>query len=71
MKHVVFGILILTVWAGIPAASTPPTMPFSEVRTGMRGTARTVFAGTDVESFDVEILGKLPNIGPRQKCFDL
>ena len=66
MKHVVFGILILTVWAGIPAASTPPTMPFSEVRTGMRGTARTVFAGTDVESFDVEILGKLPNIGPRQ-----
>jgi len=66
MKQVVCGILILAVWAGIPAESAPSTMPFSEVRTGMRGTARTVFEGTRVESFDVEILGKLPNIGPRQ-----
>ncbi len=66
MKHVVPGILILTVCAGIAAESPPPTMPFSEVRTGMRGTARTVFDGTTIESFDVEILGKLPNIGPRQ-----
>jgi len=66
MKHVVVGILILVVWAGIPAESAPSTMPFSEVRKGMRGTALTVFDGTTIESFDVEILGKLPNIGPRQ-----
>jgi len=66
MKHVVFGILILAVWTGIPAESAPLTMPFSEVRKGMRGTARTVFDGTTIETFDVEILGKLPNIGPHQ-----
>jgi hypothetical protein len=66
MKHVVFGILILALWAAPALADAVPTMPFSEVREGMRGTARTVFAGTTVESFDVEILGKLPNIGPRQ-----
>jgi len=66
MKPAVFGILILAVWTGVAAESAPPTMPFSEVRKGMRGTARTVFDGTTVESFDVEILGKLPNIGPRQ-----
>ena len=39
---------------------------FDEVESGMRGTGLTVFEGTRVESFDVEILGKLPNIGPGQ-----
>jgi hypothetical protein len=41
-------------------------MPFSEVRAGMKGTGRTVFSGSRVETFEVEILGKLPNIGPGQ-----
>ncbi|NIM01020.1 MAG: hypothetical protein GTN89_08965 [Acidobacteria bacterium] len=66
MKHVLLVILIVALWSGAAAESAPATMPFSEVRKGMRGTARTVFDGTTVESFDVEILGKLPNIGPSQ-----
>lgn len=42
-------------------------MPFSDVREGMRGTARTVFSGSKSEEFGVEILGVVPNwIGPRQ-----
>jgi len=42
-------------------------MPVSEVREGMRGTARTVFNGTKSEEFNVEILGVVPNwIGPKQ-----
>ena len=32
----------------------------------MKGTGKTVFSGTKVESFDVEILGVLDNAGPRQ-----
>ena len=32
----------------------------------MKGTGRTVFAGTTIETFDVEVLGKLPKIGPDQ-----
>ncbi len=41
--------------------------PVSELREGMRGTARTVFRGTKSEEFNVEILGVLPNwIGPKQ-----
>jgi hypothetical protein len=39
-------------------------MPYEEVRAGMKGTGRTVFKGTSVETFDVEIIGKLPDIGP-------
>ncbi len=43
-----------------------PVMSFDEVRAGMIGEGRTVFRGTEIETFKVEILGKLPNIGPDQ-----
>jgi hypothetical protein len=45
---------------------SPQTLPFSEVRVGMKGTGRTVFHGEAVESFDVEVVGLLPRIGPGQ-----
>jgi hypothetical protein len=42
-------------------------LPVSEVREGMKGTARTVFRGTEPEEFNVEILGVVPGgIGPKQ-----
>lgn len=44
----------------------PETMPFSQVQAGMTGEGRTVFSGTRIETFQVEILGKLPNVGPGQ-----
>ena len=45
----------------------PQVFPVSELREGMRGTARTVFRGTKSEEFNVEILGVIPNwIGPKQ-----
>jgi hypothetical protein len=48
------------------AHAAVPTMPFDEVQPGMTGTGRTVFAGTEISTFEVEILGKLPNVGPDQ-----
>ncbi len=41
-------------------------MPLSEIRKGMKGYGLTVFDGTKIEKFDVEILGVLNNIGPDQ-----
>jgi hypothetical protein len=41
-------------------------MPLSDIRKGMKGYGLTVFEGTTVEKFDVEILGVLHNIGPDQ-----
>ncbi len=41
-------------------------LPLSEVRTGQLGTGKTVFQGSDPQDFQVEILGVLENIGPRQ-----
>ena len=41
--------------------------PLSELKEGMRGTARTVFRGSEAEEFEVEILGVIPGaIGPKQ-----
>ena len=41
--------------------------PVSEIREGLKGTARTVFHGSEPEEFQVEILGIVPGaIGPHQ-----
>ena len=48
------------------ARATVETMPVEELRRGMRGIGRTVFQGTRIDTFQVEILGVLHNaIGPR------
>ena len=40
-----------------------------DLRPGMKGTARTVFSGTETEEFGVEVLGVLPGFpGPRQSA---
>jgi hypothetical protein len=44
----------------------PTTLPFADVRAGMKGVGKTVFHGETIETFDVEIVGLLPNIGPGQ-----
>lgn len=42
-------------------------LPLSDIKEGMKGTARTVFRGSDPEEFNFEILGVVPGgIGPRQ-----
>jgi len=59
-------ILLSTASFTLAAAAVPPILSFDEVHAGMKGVGRTVFHGTEVEEFDVEILGKLPDIGPDQ-----
>src|ERR1051326_6077799 len=50
----------------IASAALADTMPLSQVRKGMKGYGLTVFEGTKLEKFDVEIAGVLNNIGPGQ-----
>lgn len=47
-------------------AGASEKMPLSEVRKGMKGYGLTVFEGTGIEKFDVEIVGVMHNIGPGQ-----
>src|SRR5438874_11807629 len=53
---------------GLLEAQQPPeTLPLTQVRPGMQGYAYTIFAGDQVEKFDLEVIGVLENfLGPKQ-----
>src|ERR1700758_3460159 len=64
-------LLFLMIVAGVPLAAAPPQaneiLPLSPVRAGMQGYAYTVFAGDQVEKFDLVVVGVMPNfLGPKQ-----
>jgi hypothetical protein len=53
-------------FATAPAARAQEILPFSEVKAGMSGVGRTVFSGTKIDEFKVEVIGTLENIAPRR-----
>jgi hypothetical protein len=55
---------VLALAAGLTAQTS--FFPLKDVRAGMHGTGRTVFTGSKVEEFQVEILGVLDGVGPKQ-----
>jgi hypothetical protein len=57
--------LALALFAALVHAA-PAIFPLKEIRAGQHGVGRTVFSGTKVEEFQVEILGVLENIGPKE-----
>src|ERR1700732_724360 len=57
-------IIILPIAA---LAQSNEILPLDQVRPGMQGYAYTIFAGDQVEKFDLEVIGVMPNfLGPRQ-----
>jgi len=60
------GLLIALVVTLASTVQAAERLPLSDVRKGMKGYGLTVFEGTKIEKFDVEILGVLHNIGPGQ-----
>jgi hypothetical protein len=64
-------LLFIALPAFYPARAQAPTtteiLPLSQVRPGMQGYAYTIFAGDQVEKFDLEVIGIMPNfLGPKQ-----
>jgi hypothetical protein len=71
-KLLTLGLLTL---AGALSPAFPQTepanfsdiLPLGQVRPGMQGYAYTIFAGDQVEKFDLEVIGVMPNfLGPKQ-----
>jgi len=48
------------------AVGQMPIFPLRDVRAGQHAIGKTVFSGSKIEEFQVEILGVLENVGPRQ-----
>jgi hypothetical protein len=68
MRKVVLALafVVLSLAQHLPAQTSQPTIPVSQIHTGMRGYALTVFEGIKPESMDVEVLGVLRNMnGPK------
>ena len=57
---------LFVLFAAFTAHAAVSVMPLADVRAGMQGIGKTVFAGDKVEDFQVEILGVLHNTGPRE-----
>ena len=60
-----FAVLAAFALTAALSAQTP-FFHVKDLRPGMRGTGRTVFSGNRIEEFQVEILGVLENIGPKE-----
>ena len=63
IKYKVLAISVCLVFAGWAAVSAEEFLPVSEVREGMHGYAKTVVHGTQVETFDVDVLGVMKQKG--------
>ena len=59
-------LICLPASAASPSTGSADIMPFSEVAAGMKGIGRTVFLGSTIEEFNVEILGTMENILPKR-----
>src|SRR6266403_1670565 len=64
------GVLRIAVPAAVALAAALSAQtaffPLKDLKPGMVATGRTVFSGNRVEDFQVEILGVLENVGPKQ-----
>src|SRR5690348_3224105 len=65
--------ILLAAFSSLALAQTTPkapdVFPLEDLRPGMKGTARTVFGGSETQEFGVEVLGVLPGFpGPRQSA---
>jgi hypothetical protein len=67
--------LLAAVLAAGPTTSAPASAPamlpdrymaLSEVRPGMKGLGKSVFKGTEIAEFEVEVIGVLRRVGPQQ-----
>ncbi|MCI0414679.1 hypothetical protein L0222_18025, partial [bacterium] len=65
MKRLKFFLLISCIMMITHVSMGSEIMRLSEVKEGMIGTGKTVFKGTDIEEFQVEILGVLHNFFPQ------
>src|SRR5712692_3456712 len=60
-------LFALMACAALCAADRPDILPLDQVKPGMKGFAYTIFAGDQIEKFDLEVIGVLPNLlGPKQ-----
>lgn len=62
-NRILFFIIIILLICSLSATAAEEIMPLNEVEAGMQGYGKTVFSGTDIQEFPVEIIDVLKNRG--------
>src|SRR6202030_2679757 len=67
LKHILLLGILLSLIAPALFAADPEIFPLSQVKPGMKGEGFTIFAGDQIEKFDLVVLGVMPNfLGPKE-----
>lgn len=66
LKRTVLLVFLVSLLSLSLPAQSADFFPLESVKPGMKAVGKTVFEGTNVEEFDVEIMGVLENTGPQQ-----
>jgi hypothetical protein len=67
MKKLAIALILATVVTALGQnRANNRFLPVDDVQPGMKGVGRTVFEGVAIQEFQVEILGVLKNVGPKQ-----
>src|SRR3974390_2425317 len=66
-KRIAFAVFLVCLLAPALFAADPDIFPLSQVQPGMKGEAYTIFAGDQIEKFDLVVIGVMPNfLGPKE-----
>ncbi|MBT3602060.1 MAG: SpoIVB peptidase S55, partial [Candidatus Latescibacteria bacterium] len=66
IKRIFIYIFAISVLKLVSPVSAQPYMPVEEIQVGMVGIGKTVFQGTQIDTFEAEVLGVLRNVfGPK------
>jgi len=60
-------VVLLCLLAPSLHAADPDIFPLSQIKPGMKGEALTIFAGDQIEKFDLVVIGVMPNfLAPKE-----
>src|ERR1700674_5835026 len=66
-KRILLAALLVSLLAPALLAADPEIFPLSQVQPGMKGEALTIFAGDQIEKFDLVVIGVMPNfLAPKE-----
>src|SRR3984957_296108 len=60
-KRILLAVLFVSLLAPALFAADPEIFPLSQIQPGMKGEAYTIFAGDQIEKFDLVVIGVMPN----------
>lgn len=65
--HILLLGILLSLTAPALFAADPEIFPLSQIKPGMKGEALTIFAGDQIEKFDLVVIGVMPNfLAPKE-----